>query len=229
MGYFGVGPYDNDDGLNIKEVWEDYIPTGKSGWDGEKIFTFFKRVFYRGNLPVVSEGNSDEYIALAQKYADCELELPSELKEKLALSLNLENQNKRLSEWGDDKGNRKNIIRKMAKNHNIELNKNAAIKEKSVYSKEFESLNNWFENIDKVNSLLVNMSAKTIDWMESIKPDFIQMLEDYTWRFSDESDGDHAAELSNLRYLAIVWFVFFNLQYKPEEITNILKKVKRQS
>jgi len=226
MGYFGIGPYDNDDGLDIKEVWEDYIPSGDSGWDGEKIFTFFKRVYYRGNLPAVSEGNSNEYIALAQKFEDHELELPNELNEKLALSLNLENKKERLSEWGDDKRKRENVIRRIAKKHNIELDNNAGIKEKSVHAKEIESLHTWFENIDKINSLLVNMSEKTIDWMESIKPDFIQMLEDYTWRFCDESDEDNAAELSNLRYLAVVWFVFFNLQYKPEEIRNILEKAK---
>jgi hypothetical protein len=229
MGYWGVGPYENDDALDIKGIWEDYVPSGESCWSEDKVYGFFKRVYYKGSLPVVSDGNSNELIALGQMFVDNQLNIPIELKNKLASALGLELQKDRLIEWGEQGRKRANVLKKIAKKHEIELELKKPVKESSKYHAEIQSLNHWFDNIDRVNSLLESMSLKTIEWVESIKPDFIQSIEDSTWGFGDESDEDNAAELANMRYLAVIWFAFFNLKYKPDEIKRILDEVQSES
>ena len=97
--------------------------------------------------------------------------------------------------------------------------------ERSIYSEEIASLKNWFDNIERVNQLNnpENLQIKEIDWMESIKPDFIRYLEDLTWRFENENDEDNAAKLSHYRFKALIWFALFNLQYSSEVIMKIIE------
>lgn len=226
MGSWGVGPFENDVGADLRVVWDDYVTKEIGKWSEEDVLTFFRKVYYRGSLPNVSDGTSDELIALCQLFDDNSLKLPVELKEKLVLSLQLELQKDRVSEWGDEKRKRSNAIKKIAKRHKIELTTEKSPKEESKYIEEINLLKNWFENIDRVNSLRQSMTAKNIDWMEGIKPKYVQSLEDQTWQFSDDDDEDNAAVLSELRYLAVVWFVFFNLEYKSEEIDLVLGKAR---
>ena len=219
MGFWDVGPYENDDGSDIKEVWDDYV---NDDWSSEKILEFFRRVYFNGNFPNVTDGNSNVYIALSETLSDKGFDLPDILKEKLQLSISRELENDLLEEWGENRRRRVYALKKLVKKHSLDVTKEK--KEESKYTEEILSLKHCFDNIERVNSLLEKMSIKTIDWVESVKPDFIQNLEDSTWRFGDESDEDMAAELSNLRYLSVIWFALFNLKYKPEEITKIINE-----
>jgi len=229
MGSWGVDVFENDDALDIKSIWDDFIPRSKPLWHSDKIYSLFKKVYFKGALPAVTDGTSSELIGLAQLFEDNGLDLPKELEAKFALAIAFELSPDKLEEWGQEKNKRAKILNKIAEKYSFKIDLTKFKKENSNYQDEIDSLTNWFEGIERVNSLLDSMSLETINWVESIKPEFIQHLEDKTWRFEDESDEDKAAELSNLRYLAVIWFAFFNLKYKPEEIMKIIELVNSES
>lgn len=217
MGAWGVEPYENDDGSDIKEIWDDYLNDRAIEWGAEKVLGFFKRVYFRGSLPVVSDGNSSLIIAIAQKFEDNELALPNDLETSLKNVLTLELSPQYLSEWGHSKKKRKKFLISLAEKYEFELECSDTINTNG-YLEEIESLKKWFSHLEEINGVRQSMSLKTINFIDSIKPEFGKYLEKATWDFYDEQDEDGSAELGNLRFMYVVWFALFNTKVESEDI-----------
>jgi hypothetical protein len=226
MGTWGVEPFENDDGCDIQEIWDEYIGDRVIEWGSEKTFSFFRDVYFKGSLPVVSDGNSALIIALAQKFDDNNLELSNELKQALNDALNLELESEILSEWGRSKPKRNFFLVSLQKKHNLKISLSKNNTKTTGYTAEIESLKTWFENLETINGARESMSLKTMDFIDSIKPEFGKYLDNYSWDFYDEQDEDGSAELGNLRYMYIIWFVLFNIGTDSSDIIKAIESEK---
>lgn len=226
MGSWGIDPYENDDGSEINEIWDDFIADSIYSWGEDKIFSFFKTVYFKGNLPIISDGTSASIIAISKKFEDNSLSIPEELKISLAEALSLELSKSSLSEWGSEKKKREKMLSEMAVRQKLSINPDINSARLSSYTDEIESLKVWFQNIEKINGVRETKSIKTFDFIDTIKPEFGKMIEKSTWEFYDENDEDGSAELGNLRYMYLLWLILFDLKYSSDDIVEALEREK---
>jgi len=223
MGFWDTKPFDNDQGLDIKAIWKDYIQSSIDSWGAEKISNFFKSVYFKGTWPVISDGNSNVVIAIAELFHENSLEISNELKEFLSEAISWELHPDNLSEWGKSKKRREKTLREIADRYGFQLEQSKQKPKKSKYADEINSLKKWFSHLEEINGVRETKSLKTIEFIESIRPAYGKMLDETTWDFYDESDEDGSAEVGNLRFMYVVWFALFNIEYDSETIIAAVK------
>lgn len=225
MGTWGAGPFENDDGADIRSIWERFVSGSEEAWGAEKAWSFFKDVFFRGSSPVISDGNANHVIAIAEAFNVSALQLPDEPRRLLGSALQHELSPTSLATWGRKKKEREAALRKMATRTGLAVEEppSATI---SKYADEIASLRRWFENLDMICSVRESMSGEVMSYLESIKPRFANDIAAQTYDFHDPGDEDGSAELGNLRYMYLVWLVLFDLKCDTHEIVDAVEAIR---
>lgn len=222
MGTWGVQPLENDDGLEVKEIWDDFISGNLSAWESEKIYSFFKRVYFRSHIKADSEFASLALVAMAYLFLENKLAFPDEFKEVLGAAATYQLSAPVLGEWDSDKGKREKVLHKLAKDAGLDLkNKQEIDDEESPLHQEKKSLIRWFENLETINGVRQSMKLSTIDFIDEIKPDIGKAL-DSLYKVEQGADEDLEVEVSELRYAYMIWWVGFNLGYDSHKIHQMM-------
>ena len=224
MSAWGVGPFENDDGADLAGLWDDYIAESAPAWGMDKTGKFFEDMYFSGELPAVGDGNAKSIIALGAKFHEAFGSIPNKIMSIVALALAWEAKSDVSVEWENDSEKRKKELLNLAEQFRVEVAWARPIKQHSRYSKEIAEFKVWFANLDRINAVRECMAVNELDFVDSIKPEFGRELEANTWDLSDNDDEDGAAELGNLRFLYIVWFVLFNLKYEASEIKAVIER-----
>ncbi|MBU2892272.1 hypothetical protein KO495_02920 [Colwellia sp. D2M02] len=223
MSSWEVGPFENDDGADILSVWNEYLSDTALTWGMEKTYSFFEDVYFKTRLPIITDGNADKVIAIAIKFSETFDNIPSKLKKLVGEAIAWELHLKVLSEWKSKSNKRKKSLLASADKLGV-INSIPKINQRaSNYSEEINSLKTWFANLERINNVRETMSIKDFDFIDSIKPAFASEVEKLT-RIYDESDEDGSAELGHLRYLYLIWYVLFSLEFDSDEIIGTIER-----
>jgi len=225
MGTWGAGPFENDDGADIRNIWERFISGSEETWGAEKVWSFFKDVFFRGTPPVIGDGNANHVIAIAKAFHASELPLPEEPRRLLGSALHHQLSPAALGAWGQEKKKREAALREMAAQNELAV-EDLALATASEYADEITSLRRWFENLDMICSVRESVSGEVMNHIESLKPNFGNYIAAQTYDFYDPNDEDGSAELGNLRYMYLVWLVLFDLKRDTQEIVSAVEAIR---
>ena len=225
MGTWGAEPFENDDGADIRSIWERFVSGSEEAWGAEKVWSFFKDVFFRGSAPAISDGNANHIIAMAKMFDSSALQLPDEPRHLLRNALQHELSPAALGAWGKKRKKREAILREMATQNGvaIEDTTSASIPK---YADEITSLRRWFENLNTICAVRESRSGEVMRYLESIKPEFASFIAAQTYDFHDPNDEDGSAELGNLRYMYLVWLLLFDLKRDTREIVDAMEAIK---
>lgn len=225
MGTWGTDPFENDDGADIQSIWTRFVSGSEETWGAEKVWSFFKDVFFRGSLPIISDGNASHVIAIANAFNASALQFPDELRRLLGSALSHELSPTALKAWGQKKKKREAILRDMATRNGLDVDDTSSAAT-SNYADEIASLRQWFDNLDTICSVRESMSGKVMSYVDSIKPKFGNDIANQTYEFYDPNDEEGSAELGNLRYMYLVWLVLFGLNRDAQEIASAVEATK---
>lgn len=225
MGTWGADPFENDGGADIRHIWERFVSGSEEAWGAEKVWSFFKDVFFRGSSPIVGDGNANHIIAIAGSFNASALQLPEEPRHLLGIALQHELSRAALETWGNKRKKREAILREMATRNGVSVEDTTSTAT-SKYAEEITSLRRWFENLDMICAVRESRSGEVMGYLESIKPEFADFIAAQTYDFYDPNDEDGSAELGNLRYMYLVWLVLFDLKRDTQEIVNAVEAIK---
>ncbi len=211
MGAWGAGPFENDDGAEVRSIWERFVSDSKVAWGSAKIASFFEDVYFQGAVPRVTDGNAALFIAVGQLFAESSMKLSGKLHVAVAEAIRLELSSGSLREWKRDKKRRVEVLTSLASTHEMDLTPTVLARKASKYGEEIKSLKRWFKNLEKICSVRESMSGETMAFVDSIKPDFAKPIAGATYGFYDKIDEDGSAEVGNLRYVYLVWLILFDL------------------
>ena len=89
MGAWDETALGNDDALDFKSDWDDYVKDNIQNWGANKIYKFYKNVYFNGKIPCEDIDDSNQVIALGQLFISNDLELPKELIKEISTVVTL--------------------------------------------------------------------------------------------------------------------------------------------
>ena len=112
MGTWGTGFLDNDVALDFADIWDSYISPciREKIWNNEKIWAFFRDVYFRNRFNVLDSDQNSEILALAMLFNNNSLEKPDEFRKILEKAINSELRRCVLDEWEDPFARRKELV-----------------------------------------------------------------------------------------------------------------------
>ena len=111
MGAWDETALGNDDALDFKSDWDDYVKDNIQNWGANKIYKFYKNVYFNGKIPCEDIDDSNQVIALGQLFISNDLELPKELIKDISTVVTLCLDPEELQEWSSSSKRKKFLLK----------------------------------------------------------------------------------------------------------------------
>ncbi|MDP2562333.1 hypothetical protein [Psychrobium sp. 1_MG-2023] len=231
MGAWDETALGNDDALDFKTQWDDFIADNIQRWGAEKIYRFYKDIYYDGKIPSDDLDYSNEIIALGQLFLDNELEIPKALVHEISIVVTLNLDPDELDEWNSPSKRRtflKGYLNEIGGEFNKSLIKELHKPEIEKYKNEIKNYRLFFENIDEIVQVRKTMKSSTFDLVNSLYPDIAKTLDEI---YAPSTPGTYrfTLEVEAWRTKFIAWWTGFILELEPEEVIKLIDAAERKN
>lgn len=116
MGAWGKGLLENDTALDVAADWDRFVTpyVTLASWNGEQVWDFFKRIYFRSGLNPHESDTNAEVLAVGALFQRHQLSIVPELKAALRDAASAELGKESLDEWDDPK-DRKRVLMEFLK------------------------------------------------------------------------------------------------------------------
>ena len=227
MGAWGVGPFDSDEGLDIRERWENWL----NGYDAIGYEQAIK-LFFDHWGDAIAYGDSitnNEVIALAALHHENNKEIPSKLASAVEDAINRELEPSEIDKWKDsEKQARREFLRdlleKVGGSRRKPKNPNLILDPALHFRSLGKAKASLLKSFQKIKGSKVRISLSKAGF-----PSFILTLDRFMNHRVWEKDSKIYLQARNERLLMIAAYLALRCNYSEAEFKSFLDEIERRT
>jgi hypothetical protein len=225
MGSWGTTFLENDIALDLVCHWDNFVLPclNEKSWDDEKVWRFFKDIYFKNRfIPSNSDQNS-ELLALAVLFKNYGISISDDFRTILEISTNYELKNISLEEWSNPTSRKKELTQFLKE---YELARRRLLKSELSNSEMSNEIKKLIPFMKKINQMIDTVTIPRSDKdFENLYPNLFNEIDkllmsniptpiEYT---------EQEMKLIKLRFNLLAFYLGWKSKCPSEEIINLIK------